>query len=193
MGEAQGAFDGGINSGAFDPHPPKAADADDADASGVHILAGGEIIHRGAEVFGIDVGRGDVAWLTAAFAGIGRVKGQGDEAALGHGLGVETRSLLLHGAERSADGQGRQLPCPLPGQVEVRRQRDAVTVLKGHFLMRHLVALGKCLVPFLYQMHGGPLLCGVAGSRGSGRRDPGGRHEQGSQHDADRQPTACVS
>ena len=70
-------------------HAAPAADADDADPFAIDRRVQAEEIDRRAEVLGVDVGRGDVARLAAAFAGVGRIERQGDEAALGHGLGVE--------------------------------------------------------------------------------------------------------
>ena len=91
-------------------HAAPAANADDADPLAVDGRVQAEKIHRRAEVLGVDVGRGDVARLAAAFAGIGRVESQRDEAALRHGLRIEARRLLLHRAERAADGERRQAP-----------------------------------------------------------------------------------
>ena len=117
-------------------HAAPAADADDADPLAIDRGMQAEEIHRGAEVLGIDVRRGDVARLAAALSGVGRIERQRDEAALRHGLRVQARRLLLHRAERTADGERRQ---PLAGavlrQVQVAGQGDAVAVLEGDLLM----------------------------------------------------------
>jgi hypothetical protein len=54
--------------------------------------------------------------------------------------------------------------------VQIARQGDAVTVLERDFLVLHLLALGEGLVPFLAQVHVGPLACSVIGSNEIDRR-----------------------
>ena len=101
-----------------------------------------------AEVLGVDVGRRDVATFAAAFADVGGVEGERDEAAFGHGLGVETCRLLLHGAERAGDGERRQAAVACGRrQVQIACQGDAVAVGEGDLLVLDPVALGKGLVP----------------------------------------------
>ena len=103
-------------------HAAPAADADDADTLTVDGIVQSEIVHAGHEVLGADVGGCDIARLTAAFAGIGWIERQRDEAALGHGLRIETRRLFLDGAERAADDDGRQAVIrPVLRQVEIAR------------------------------------------------------------------------
>jgi hypothetical protein len=78
---------------------------------------------------------------------VGRVKRQRNEAALGHGLRVQAGGLFLHGTERAADGQRRELATGVLRLVQVASQGDAVAVLEGDLLMLNFVALGKHLVP----------------------------------------------
>ena len=69
-----------------------------------------EIVDGGAEILGIDVRRGDVARLAAAFSGIGPVESHRDEATLRHRLRVKARRLFLYRTERAANGKRRQAP-----------------------------------------------------------------------------------
>ena len=108
---------------------------------------GREVIHGGAEVFRIDVGRRHIPRLAAAFTRIGRIKGNRQEAALRHGLRVEARGLLLHGAERTAHGYCRELAFGILRLIEIRGERDAVAVFEGDFAVLDLVALSEGLVP----------------------------------------------
>ena len=59
--------------------------------------------------------------------------------------------LLLHGAERAADGDGGQLARGVLGDVEVGGEGDAVAVVEGDFRVVHLVTLWENLVPLLGQ------------------------------------------
>ena len=165
-GDGHGGLDAGIHGGGVQAHAAEAADADDADARRIHRVQRGEEVHRSAEVFGIDVRRGHVTRLAAALARIGGVEGQRQEAALGHGLGIEPGRLFLHRAKGTAHGQGRQFALGTPGHVQVARQHSSVTGAEGHFTMFHFVALGKDLVPFLYQFHSVTIL-GSSRARGA--------------------------
>ena len=87
--------------------------------------------------------------LAAAFADVGRIVGDGDEAALGHRLGIEARRLFLHGAVRPANHE-----CGMPlraidvlRDVEVGDQRDAEPVVEGDLPVIDAIALGEGLVP----------------------------------------------
>ena len=152
-GDGHGGLDAGIHGGGVQAHAAKTADADDADALRIHRVQRGEEVHRGAEVFGIDVRRGHMTRLAAALARIGGVEGQRQEAAFGHGLGIEPGRLFLHRAKGAAHGQGRQLAPGIPGHVQIARQDSAITGAEGHLAVFHFVAPGKDLVPFLYQFH----------------------------------------
>ena len=124
-------------------HAAPAANADDADALAVDGWVQAEKIHRRAEILGIDVRRGDIARLAAAFSGIGRIERQRDETTLRHGLRIETRRLLLHRAEWTADGERRQPPVgTVFRKVEIGCQGDAVAVLEGDLLVIDVLALG---------------------------------------------------
>ena len=68
----------------------QAADTDDTDALRVNILLHGKEVYRCAEILGVDVRRCYIAGCTTALAGIGRVKGNRQEAKLRHFLRVQT-------------------------------------------------------------------------------------------------------
>ena len=142
-----GSLDARIQRGGVQRHAAPAADADDADARGIDALVQGQKVHGRHEVLGVDVRGGHIAGEAAALAGEGGVEGQGQKAALGHGLGVQAGALLLHRAEGAADRDGREPALPLLGDVEVRRQGDAVAVDKGDLLVPDLLAPREGLVP----------------------------------------------
>ena len=72
-------------------HSAPAADAENADPLAIDRGVPAEVVDDRAEIFGVDVWRGDVARLAAAFSGVGRIEGQRDEAALRHRLRVKAR------------------------------------------------------------------------------------------------------
>ena len=149
-----------VHGGGVQCHAAPAANADDADALAVDGRLQAEKIHRRAEILGIDVRRGDIARLATAFAGIGRIEGQRDEPALGHGLRIQARRLLLHRAKRATDGERRQsLAVAVLRQIQIGGQGDAVAVLEGDLPMIDLVALGEGLVPLLGKLHGSSSSC----------------------------------
>ena len=92
-----------------------AADADDADALRIDVVAHEQAIDRGTEVVGADLGRGEAARFAAALAAERRVEGQRQESPLGKRLGIEARHLLLHGAVGAADSDGGQAAGRSPG------------------------------------------------------------------------------
>ena len=63
--------------------------------------------------------------LAAAFAHVGRIVGDGDEAALGHRLGIEARRLLLHRAVRAANHECGMPPSSDRCSWEHRGRRPA--------------------------------------------------------------------
>ena len=75
-------------------------------AVGVNIFLHGQKIHRGTEIFRVDVRGCHITGTAAAFAGKGRVKGDGQESKLRHCLSIQPGRLLLHRAERTADRNG---------------------------------------------------------------------------------------
>ena len=94
-------------------------------------------------------GRGEAVRLAATFADVGRIMREGDEAALGHRLGIEAGRLLLDRAERAAHHE-----CGLPlravevlWHIEVCDQRDAQPVVEGHLAVIDAIALREGLVP----------------------------------------------
>ena len=140
-------FDAGIEGCSIDRHAAPAADADDTDAVRIGLLMQGKKIHRGHEVFGIDVGRSHVPDVPAALAGKGRVEGKGEEAALRHGLRVQAGALFLHGPEGTGNGDRGKLSFRILRYVQVCRERDAVAVHEGRFFVINLIALRKRLIP----------------------------------------------
>ncbi|WP_330848847.1 hypothetical protein [Mangrovicoccus ximenensis] len=129
-------------------HATETADADDAKPFAVHRIMQPEAIDRRHEVFGVDVRRGHRTRLAAAFADIGRIEGEGDEAALRHDLRVKASGLLLDRAERAGHGQRRHPALgPLGWHVEIAHQRDAVAVDELDLGMLDRVAFREGLVP----------------------------------------------
>ena len=116
------------------------------------IFKHGQEIHRRLEILRVDVGRGHIPGLAAAFACERWIKGEGQESPLHHGLGVQAGALLLHRAEGPADGDGRQLTVSVLGDIHIRRQGDAIAIGERHLAVIHFVALGKGLIPFLGQI-----------------------------------------
>ena len=76
-----GGLDARVDGGGVGRHAAPAADAEDADALRVHIVAHGQEIDRGGKVLSVDVGRCDTARCAAALAGVRRVKGDGQKSA----------------------------------------------------------------------------------------------------------------
>ncbi|MNE31742.1 hypothetical protein D3C80_1253230 [compost metagenome] len=89
-GTGDHGFDALVDRDGAQRHAAPAADADHADTLAVDSIVQAEIVHAGHEILGVDVGGCDIARLTAAFAGIGWIESQRGEAALGHGLRIET-------------------------------------------------------------------------------------------------------
>ena len=147
-----GRLDARVDGRGVDRHTAPAADADDADTRRGNVILHRQKIHRCAEILGIDVGRSNISGCTTALAGIGRVKGNRQKTQLRHLLRVQPGGLLLYRAKRAADCDGGQLALCAPRCVQIRCQRDAVAVVKGHLSMIDLIAFGKHLVPFLCQM-----------------------------------------
>jgi hypothetical protein len=134
---------------AFRGHAAPAADADDANLVRINVRAGGQVIYRRGEIFGVNIGGGYVPGLAAALSGKGGVKGDGQKAPLRHLLGVEPGRLFLDGAEGAADCQGGQFAGRMQRGVQVGGQGDAVPVMESDFLVLNLAALREDLVPFL--------------------------------------------
>ena len=147
-------LDAGVADGGIERKTTEAANTQNADFITVDVIQRAEKIHRCAEVFGVDVGRGHIAWRAAALAGVGRVKCECDKAALGQGLRIQAGRLLFHRAKRAAHGNGRQFAACVFRHIQICRQRDAVAVFKGDFAVRYLVALRKNFVPFLGELDG---------------------------------------
>ena len=151
-GYSRSSFDAGVNGRGIERHTAPATDTDDTDALRINILLHGEKVYRCAEILGVDVRRCYIAGHTAALAGVGRIEGNRQEAKLRHFLRIQTGGLLLYRTERTADGNSRQLALCAPRRVHIRRQYDAISVVKGYFLVIHPVAFREHLVPFLCQI-----------------------------------------
>ncbi len=155
-------------------HTAQAADGLHADPLAVDDLLQAEEVDGGAVVLGVDVGRSHVAHRAAALPGEGGVEGEGDVAAAGELVGVETRGLFLDRAERAADRQSGQLAPGVLRHVEVCGDLDAVAVLEQHrgpldvLVQREgVAALGRGLA----------LSCGACGA--AGFRTEGGQSREG--------------
>ena len=180
-----GGLDARVDGGGVERHAAPAADAEDADALRVDIIAHGQEVDRGGKVLGVDVGRGDIARRAAALAGVRRVKGDGQKSARGELLRVQAGALLLHRAERAAHGHGGALSGGVFRLVEIGRELDAEAVVKRDLAVVNGGVLWERLVPFLGEgqgaVHGyippvsvlcdgrahgaGGLKCGVVGNR----------------------------
>ena len=158
-----GGLDARVDGGGVERHAAPAADAEDADALRVYIVAHGQEIDRGGKVLSVDVGRCDIARCAAALAGVRRVKGDGQKAARGELLRVQAGALLLHGAERAAHGHGGEGALRALRLVEIGGELDAEAVVKRDLAVVNGVVLRERLVPFLREgqgaVHAFYLLC----------------------------------
>ena len=131
-------------------HTAEATNADNADTLAVHGVVETEVINSGHKVLGIDDRRRHIAHLTAAFASEGGVDSERDEAALGHGLGIETGRLFLYRTERPRDSQRRHAPItPVLGQVEITHKSNTISVCEADLLVIDVFGLGENLVPLI--------------------------------------------
>ena len=149
-----GGLDARVDGGSVECHATPAADAEDADALRVHIIAHRQEVDRGGKVLGVDVGRGDIARRAAALAGVRRVKGDGQKAARGELLRIQAGALLLHGAERDAHGHGGEGALRALRLVEIGRELDAEAVVKRDLAVVNGGVLRERLVPFLRESQG---------------------------------------
>ena len=146
-GGGNGSLDAGVYSRRVDRHTSPTANAEYANLLWVHVVTGRKVVHGRTEVLCVDVGRGYVSGLASALACKRWVEGDGKEAALGQFLRIQTRSLLLDGPERTANGDGGQFSRHAFRHIKVGGQRHAVTVMESYFAVVHLVALREHLVP----------------------------------------------
>ena len=155
-GGGHGGLDAGVHGRRVQRHAAPAADADDADPFRIDAVLNGQKIDGCGEILGVDVGRSHIAGFAAAFAGEGRIEGDGQKSAFGHDLGVQPAGLLLDGAEGAADGEGGKFcAAAVLGNVHVGGESDSVAVFEEHFFMLHLLAFGEDLVPFLFKLRRG--------------------------------------
>ena len=148
-GGSHGRLDAGIQRGRIKSHTAPAANPDDADAVRIDLLIQGEEVHRRHEIFGVDIGGGHVTHITAALASEGRIKSDRQETALCHRLRVESGALFLDGAERSADGDCGKLARCILWNIHVCRQRNAISIDKGHLAVIDFFTLRESLIPFV--------------------------------------------
>ena len=146
-GRGQGRLDPRVGRSRVQGDPAPAADTDDADALGVDVLARAEVVDGGHDVLGVDVRRGGVAGQARGLAGEGRVEGDREEAALGHGLGAHPGGLLLDGAEGPGHREGGEGTGLARGTVEVGGQGEAVAGGEGDLLVVDGVGEREGLVP----------------------------------------------
>ena len=143
-----GGLDARVDGGSVECHAAPAADAEDADALRVDIIAHGQEVDRGGKVLGVDIGRSHISRFAAAFSRVGRIKSDGKEASFGHGLRIEAGRLLLDCAEGTRHGQGSKPARSVFRCIHVSSQRDSVAVVKRYFFVADPAALRECLVPF---------------------------------------------
>ena len=122
-------FDARIDLGGTDDEAPAAADPERADPFGVDEGLGAQVIHRGAEVLGIDVGGHQVARLAVALTPERQVQGHGDEALFGQLGGVQVGALLLDRTHRMSDDHRRVLGVAVQvvGDEQVSGRRSSGT------------------------------------------------------------------
>ena len=77
-------------------------------------------------------------------------------------LGIEAAALLLHGAERTANGNGRKFALGVLGNIKVRRQGNTKKIGKGDLAVIDEFRLGEGFVPFLGEIQGVHILVLVA-------------------------------
>ena len=112
----------------------------------------GQKVHGRHEVLGVDVRGGHIAGEAAALTGERGIKGQSQETALGHGLGVEAGALLLDRAKGAADRDSGQPALRRFRHVQVARQGDAVAVYEAHLAVLDRFTFREGLVPDLGQI-----------------------------------------
>ena len=140
-----GRLDARVDGGGIQRKAAPAADAEDADARRVDIFLHGQKIDRRLIVLSIDVGRSYIARFTSTLTGERGVERDGQKAALGQCLRVKSGGLLLHRAERPADGDSGELAARIFRLIEVCRQRDTEAVMERHLAVPDFIALGKTL------------------------------------------------
>ena len=136
-------FDAGVHGGGVEGHAAKAADTQNADLLPVHKVPGGQKVHGGGEVLGVDVGGGHVAHRPAALSDKGGVKGQSGKATAGQLFGVQPGALLFYRSEGAGHRHSGQLTRCILGQVQVSCQLNAVAVVELHLLPAHGVPEGE--------------------------------------------------
>ena len=180
-----------------DAHASQPADGQHTDPLAVHEGLQAQIVHRGAEILGKDVGRSHIPHLAATLTGKGRIEGQRHEAAFGHLLRVQAAGLLLHGTKRATQHQRRQFALCTFRHVKVAHHRDAVAVAELHLLVLHLAALREGLVPLLCHFHSlnsfHRFHADVGHGRHAERGGQGGGHQGGFEELPFHHDRTCVS
>ena len=119
-----------------------AADPDGPDAFPVDEGLGTQVVHGGAEVFGVNVGQYGVSGLAGALSPERQVEGERDVSLLGHLGGVEVGALFLHGTHGVPHDQCR-VGCPavqVVGDEQVADNLHLVPVLERDLPDGDLVA-----------------------------------------------------
>ena len=132
-------LDAGIHACGVNGHATPTANADDANAVGVDVIAAREVIHCRHKVLGVDIGGGHATGLSTRFAGKGRVEGQGEEPAVCHFLRIQAARLLFNRAERARNGKRCQFALGAFGLIQVGGKRDAVAVMEGDLAVVDLI------------------------------------------------------
>ena len=86
---------------------------------------------------------------SARFTGKGRIERDGEEPSFRHLLGIESRGLLLAGAERAGNCDGREFPFRVLRDIHISGKGNAEMIHKGHLAVICLAALFKRLISLL--------------------------------------------
>ena len=148
-GGGYGRLDACIQCSGVECHAAPAADADDADAGRIDLIAEGKKVYGSHKIFRVDVRGGHVADIAAALTGKGRVKGQCQKAFFSHCLGIEPGALLFNCAEGAADRNGRELAFGILRNVQIGGQGDAITIYKRYLAVVDLFTFREGLIPCL--------------------------------------------
>ena len=148
-GGGYGCLDASIQRSGVECHTAPAADADDADTSGINLIAKGEKVYGSHKVFRVDVRGGHIADIATALAGEGGVESECQKAAFRHCLRIETGALLFDCPEGAADCNGRELAFGILRNVQIGGQGDAITIYKRYLAVVDLFTFREGLIPCL--------------------------------------------
>ena len=151
-GRGNRRFDAGVGCRRVDGDAAPAADADDADLFGVNVFLNRQEVDGCGKVLGVDVGGSHSSGHAAGLTGEGRVERDGQEAALCHGLRIETGALLFDGAEGTGDRDGGQFAFGIFRGIHISGKGDAVTVDERDLLVVDFIALREDFVPLFREV-----------------------------------------